>query len=159
MPPETAVHQLIRETVRDGQVSYREVFLVGGSGTDSQNGSGPSGTSRTSRTPEGTGRESNVGNKKAGGKGWGSRRGGSGGGRNGDGEGGTGAGESVSVEETEAAAAEASRVCTLVPGATATFEVAATAPEEVVDGPAQMQVEGKQLRVVLYWPPKMRRIG
>ncbi|CAM9190743.1 unnamed protein product, partial [Sphacelaria rigidula] len=95
MPPETAVHQLIRETVRDGQVSYREVFLVGGSGTDSQNGSGPSGTSRTSRTPEGTGRESN-----------------------------------------------ASRVCTLVPGATATFEVAATAPEEVVDGPAQMQVRG-----------------
>lgn len=33
-----------------------------------------------------------------------------------------------------------SHVCTLVPGATAMFEVAATAPEEVADGPVKMEV-------------------
>lgn len=31
-------------------------------------------------------------------------------------------------------------VCTLVPGATATFEVAATAPAEVADGTVRMEV-------------------
>ncbi|CAM9591249.1 unnamed protein product, partial [Laminaria digitata] len=101
--PTAHVPELVRETLKDGEVFQRETFPVEGSGV--RKGWVP-------RRMGGKGRETT-------GDGGGSR-GGVGGGGGGGGGGG--------------------HVCTLVPGATATFEVAATAPAEVADGTVRMEV-------------------
>lgn len=129
MPPAAATtHELVRETFEDGEMIAWDVFVLGGSETDPQNDAGTSGILSDRRG----GRSNNDNDQKPEGKGWGSRRGGARGRSNTRGEGG-----GDSAEETAALGAE--HVCTLVPGATAIFEVAATAPEQVLDGPTQMQ--------------------